>query len=153
VAAPDLETLVSEERVDELLQVVTPQEIAETWVRYHHGEADADWWAVELWLSLEWWADEARVRDGLLRLVDAAESDEDLAIIGAGPLETFVSEDESRVQWIEQQAPGSPALRRALAHVWAWELPDRMFWRVERASGTKLTDPYAEHRTRRASSD
>jgi hypothetical protein len=77
VSAPDLEALVSDGRVDELLHVVTPQQVAETWLRYHHGESDSDWWAVELWLSSEWWEDEARVRDGLLRLVDVAESDED----------------------------------------------------------------------------
>jgi hypothetical protein len=133
--------------------MVTPQEVAETWVRYQHGEADSDWWAVELWLSLEWWEDESRVRDGLLRLVNTAESDEDLANIGAGPLEVFVSDDESRVQWIEGQAPGSPALRRALAHVWAWELPDKLFWRVERAASTKLNDPYAEYGIRRRDED
>ena len=133
--------------------MVTPQEIADTWVRYNHGQAASEWWAVELWLSLEWWADEARVRDGLLRLVDAAESDLDFACIGAGPLEVFVSDDESRVHWIERQAPRSPALRRALAHVYAWDLSDRMFWRVERAAGTKLNDPYAECGIRRRDED
>jgi hypothetical protein len=149
VSAPDLEALVSDGRVDELLRVVTPQQVAETWMRYHHGESDSDWWAVELWLSLEWWEDEARVRDGLLHLVDVAESDEDFATIGAGPLEVFVSDDESRVHWIERHAPRSPASRRALANVWAWNLPDKMFRRVERAAGTKLADPHAERRARR----
>ncbi len=153
MAAPDLQTLVDEGRVDELLQVVTPRQIAKTWVRYQHGEADADWWAVDLWMSREWWDDEARVRDGLLRLVEAAESDDDLSIIGAGPLEVFVCDDESRVHWIERQAPSSPAFRQALAYVWAWELSDRMFWRVERASGTKLNDPYAEHGIRKHDED
>jgi hypothetical protein len=145
--------LASEGRVDELLQVVTLQEVAETWIRYHHGDSrgefDPDWWAVYLWLSSEWWDDEARVRDGLLRLIDAAETDEDFANIGAGPLEVFVSDDESRMHWIERQAPGSPGLREAVAHVWAWNLPDKMFRRLERAAGTKLADPDAERRARR----
>jgi hypothetical protein len=153
VSAPDLEALVSDGRVDELLHVVTPQQVAETWLRYHHGESDSDWWAVELWLSSEWWEDEARVRDGLLRLVDVAESDEDFATIGAGPLEVFVSDDESRVHWIERQARGSPGLRRALPHVWAWELPDKLFRRLERAAGTRLNDPYAEHGIRQRDED
>ena len=149
MAAPDLETLVDEGRVDELLQVVTPQDVAETWVRYHHGEADSDWWAVELWLSLEWWADELRVRDGLLRLVDAAVLDDDFDNVGAGPLEVFVSDDESRMHWIERHAPNSPRLRRALANVSAWNLPDKMFRRLERAAGSQLADPHADRRARR----
>jgi hypothetical protein len=50
--------------------------------------------------------------------------------------------------WSERQAPGSSALRRALAHIWAWELPDKLFWRVERAAGFKLNDPVAATDTR-----
>jgi hypothetical protein len=65
----------------------------------------------------------------------------------------FITDDESRVQWIERHAPGSPRLRQALANVWAWELPDRLFWRVERASGTKLNDHYAEHGIRQRDED
>jgi hypothetical protein len=44
-------------------------------------------------------------------------------------------------------------LRWALAHVWAWELPDKLFWRVERAAGFKLNDPCAEYGTRRRDQD
>jgi Family of unknown function (DUF6869) len=153
MARPDLDALIDEERIDEVLQIVTLTEVAETWIRYQREQQESDWWAVSLWLSQGWWSDEARVRDGLLRLVNVAESDEDFATIGAGPLEVFVSDDESRVRWIERHAPDSPRLRRALANVWAWELPDKLFWRVERAAGTKLNDPYAEHGIRQPDED
>jgi hypothetical protein len=151
VSAPDSE---DDGRIDEILQVVTPQQIAETWVRYNRSpprpdEPDgSDWWAIYLWQSWQWWEDEARVRDGLLHLVDAAETDDDLAFIRAGPLEVFISDDDSRVERIERHAAGSTRFRQALAHVWVWELPDKMFWRVQRASGSKLVD-VALHRAER----
>lgn len=44
-------TLVDDERLDDLLAVVTLDEIAEAWHCYHRREAnsydDPDWWAIE----------------------------------------------------------------------------------------------------------
>jgi hypothetical protein len=48
-----------------------------------------------------WWDDEHRVRAGLSALVERATSDFVLECVGAGPLEGFVCDDESRIRWIE----------------------------------------------------
>jgi hypothetical protein len=102
-----------------------------------------------MWLSQGWWSDEARVRDGILRLVDLAVTEEDFGIIGAAVLEGFTTDDESRLHWIERQAAASTDFRHALRNVWVWWLPDRAFRRVERAAGVKLLDPEPERRARR----
>ncbi len=142
-----LQALVDEGAIDELLGIVSVDVVTETWLRYHATEShpddsddDPDWWAVELWLSAEWWADEQRVREGLLRLVEAADQ-EALSVVAAGPLEVFVSVDASRLHWIEQQAARSEKFRRALTQVWAWDLPAESFVRLERAAGTPLPRP------------
>jgi len=123
-----------------------PKAVAEAWCRYHFRSAnnldDPDWWAVEYWLAgSDVWSDEDLVRRGLLALIDAA-SDDLLSRVGAGPLETFVSRDESRVRWIEEQAAGSPRFRTALANVWTWGTePDDVAARLERAAGVRLKRP------------
>ena len=38
----------------------------------------------------------------------------------AGPMHDFISVDESRLTWIENQAGGSEPFRHALANVWVW---------------------------------
>ena len=121
--------------------------MTETWLRYHtrpsHPEEpddDPDWWAVELWLSSAWWEDDRRVREGLLRLIEVADG-EALSDVAAGPLEVFVSDDPSRLRWIERQAARSEKFRQALTQVWAWELPSDSFLRLERAAGTKFPRP------------
>ena len=142
-----LQTLVDEGRVEELLQQVSVECVTETWLRYDRTQShpkdaddDPDWWAVELWMSNAWWADEVRVRDALLRLIDAAD-DEALSSVAAGPLEVFVTGDASRLAWIEKQAALSEWFRRALAQVWAWELPRETFARLERAARAQLPQP------------
>ncbi len=142
-----LQMLVDEGRVEELLRWVSLDEVTETWLRYHRSEShaedaedDPDWWAVELWLSLAWWADEERVRDALLRLIAAAD-DGTLSTVAAGPVEVFVTGEESRLEWIEQQAAGSEPFRRVLAHVWVWDLPSEAFDRLERAARIELPRP------------
>ncbi|HET6949514.1 MAG TPA: hypothetical protein VFI47_04005 [Acidimicrobiales bacterium] len=153
MAHPDLDALVEDERIDELVQVVTAQEIAETWMRYQRQEQEADWWAVSLWMSDTWWMDEARVRDGILRLVDLAVSEEDYSIISAAVLEVFATDDESRLHWIERQAASSEDFRQAMRDMWVWRLPDRAFRRVERAAGVELADPAPDRRARRLGED
>jgi hypothetical protein len=66
-----------------------------------------DWWAVDLWMNRDWLLDEDRLHDGLLRLVDAARSDDDFGMVAAGPIYDFINDDESRLAWIERQAAGS----------------------------------------------
>ncbi len=50
------------------------------------------------------WADEERLRDGVLALVAAAETDQDFGNIGAAVLEYVVTTDEDRLRWLEAQA-------------------------------------------------
>ena len=125
-------------------------DVANAWCRYHArtatgqklGVDDGDWWAVEFWLAgSEVWANEVVVREGLLALIDAA-TDDLLSYVGAGPLETFISADESRVRWIENQAARSVRFRKALANVWTWGTePDDVAARLERAAGVPLARP------------
>lgn len=66
-----LQAIVDEGAIDELLGIVSVDVVTETWLRYSRDrkshpddpDDDPDWWAVELWLSAEWWADEQRVRE------------------------------------------------------------------------------------------
>jgi hypothetical protein len=58
-------------------------------MRHYRHQRESGWWAVELWMSPEWRADEASVRDGIRRLVDLDESEDDCviaALAGAGRL-------------------------------------------------------------------
>jgi hypothetical protein len=140
---PTVARLAYEGQVDELLGLVTPDEIAKAWVRYHvvdKAERENDWWAIELWMTTGWWAHEDLVRAGLLKLIDEA-PDAFLGHVGAGPLENFVVDDEPRLLWVEEQAAASERFRRTLATVWIWNLPDAVFERMERAAGVPLPRP------------
>lgn len=142
-----LERLVEEGRIDELLERETLESIAQAWVRYQNTDDDGterlrDWWAIQIWLGSAVFDDEIRHREGLLRLIDAAQSDDDLGIIGAGPMEDFItSHTESRLAWIETEASRSPSFRRVLASVWIWSIPEDAFLRVERAARVPLARP------------
>jgi hypothetical protein len=144
----ELERLVEQGAYGEVLAAVSLAEIAEAWIAYHRAEhvkldeGDPFWWAVDFWLSGSGvWADEDLARLGLLALIEAA-PDDLLGHVGAGPLETFVSDDESRVRWIEDQAAQSDRFRRALANVWTWGTePNAIASRLERAAGVRLPRP------------
>jgi hypothetical protein len=148
VTSEHLLRLVEAGDVDALLSEVSPQDVAEAWMRYHRvgvnrSHDDVDWWAVETWMLREWWADEARVRDGILRLVALAHDDSDFGIIGAAIQEGFVEgaawNDASRVAWIEEHADGSEPFRRSLANVQIWGyVPHDVAQRVEAAARTRL---------------
>ena len=136
-------------RIEELFRRVSLQDVAVAWSRHTAREfadndealADPDWWAVELWHSSAWWQQpKAVIRDGLVALVDAAESDEVLGVVGAGPLEEFVSDDEEDVRWIEEVAARKPRFRQALANVWA-DVSEDTWARFDRAAGTPLARP------------
>jgi hypothetical protein len=125
-----LEELVDREEIEGVLSLVTIDQIAEAWCR-HTRRALAEerkgdepeqpnWWAVALLLTRRWWGDEARVRSGLLALVDAADTDLLLECVGAGPFETFLDGDEDQVRWIEDQARGSEKFRNAVASMYVF---------------------------------
>jgi hypothetical protein len=150
VTSEHLLRLVEAGDVDALLREVSPQDVAEAWMRYHRlgvnrDHDDLDWWAVETWILREWWDDEARVRDGILRLVALADDDSDFGIIGAAIQEGFVEgawHDESRVTWIEEHADASEPFRRSLANVQIWGYVSHdIARRVEAAARTRLPRP------------
>ena len=142
-----LQALLDEMRVDELLSLVTIEEIAEAWFRnqrHPHIDAvedeDSDWWAVELLTDMDhhFKSDELRIRTTLDLLIDHADDDA-LGRVAAGPLEDFVmAAGEQRLRWIERRADESPRFRQALQGVWAWRLPPDAFSRLERAAGAPL---------------
>lgn len=89
-----------------------------------------------------WWADEKRVRAGILELVTAAASDADLDVLGAAVMEVFVADDDDRLGWLEEQARASERFRRSLANVWVWGCEaDSVAQRVELAAGVPLVRP------------
>ena len=127
--------------------------IARAWLAYHRkstpgGEEDADWWAVELWFEEP---DAHRRRAMLESLIEQAVDEDDLANVAAGPLEAYLSDDESTLHWVERHAAKSPKLKRALAAVQVDRLPDRAFARIERAAGTALLRSDREAYERRTS--
>jgi hypothetical protein len=134
--------LVEQGRISELLQRVSPDDIAAAWCRYHSTDEpipdgeDPDWWAVELWLSPAWWTSPQRIREELVRLIDAAPDDSTLAAVGAGPLEAFLTDDPKDLQWLEEQAMSSTRFRTALAiaHIPS-SLSQEAASRIKRASG------------------
>lgn len=147
-----LQGLVNARRFDDLLRVVTLADVAQAWIRYQHDhagtgptmtpETDANWWAVEAWMENEWWADETRVRTGILELIAAAETDLDFGVIGAAVMEVFINQDADRLAWLERHATASDRFRRAFANVYVWgELPDAIATRVEAAASTRLPRP------------
>ena len=146
VSRPDVDALLEELRVDEVLKIVTPQEVAETWMRYQSDPVESDFWAVSLWMEPTWWADEDRVRDGILRLVDLAVSEQDYCIIGASVLEDFATDDESRLHWIERQAAASDDFRQALECMWCGDCPTRRSagWSAPLASSSPTLTPRRE---------
>jgi hypothetical protein len=141
-----LERLVDERDLDGLLARVSIDEIADAWWRYqlrHAGDAathdDGDWWAVELWLSGgPIYESETAVRGGLVALIDRAPERADVGLVGAEPLENFVTNDEDRIVWIEDWARRSDSFKMALANVWVDHLSPETFDRIEQAAGTQL---------------
>lgn len=142
-----LDELVGEGDLDALFSIVTLQDMARSWINVHHREVsdvldgDPDWWAMELWWSAAWWTDvnNERVRAGLLALVDAAETDDDLGMIGAAPLESFVSDRADNLTWLESECATSPKLRRALAGVWCSDIvSEATLLRLDAGAGVLL---------------
>lgn len=150
----ELLALVEAGRFDELHEVVSLDVIARAWLAYHRksapgGDEDADWWAVELWFEEP---DDYRRRAMLESLIEQAVDEDDLANVAAGPLEAYLSDDESTLDWVERLAASSPKVKRALGAVQVDRLSDRAFARIERAAGTMLLRPDREAYERRPGS-
>ena len=129
---------------EELIREVTEDEVAQAWTRYQQrypdvADDDPDWWAVDLWMSEESWADERRIRDGILRLVDLANSDAELEFIGITAMEGwFFGEDPSRLEWVETHAAQSDRFRCTLGNLYLNRETDDVRERVERAAAGPL---------------
>jgi len=142
-----LQALVDDEDLEGLLQVVTMDEVADAWCRYterreHAGpddDADPDWWAIEFFMMRPIFSNGRVYRSGLLALLRRANSDYLVSCVAAGPLENFVSDDESDLRWLEQEAARNEVLRRALTGVWCHgHVSEATFARLERAAGQAL---------------
>src|SRR3954451_9467201 len=145
-----MQQLVDARRFDDLLRKASLADVAEAWIRYHHntrsgddrGIDDPDWWAVEMWQDYASWADEQRLHEGVLALVDAAETDLDFGAIGAGVMEYVVTDDEDRLRWLEARAEESERFRRSLAIIYVWSRHrDEVAARIEAAARVRLPRP------------
>lgn len=145
-----LADLVDREQIDEVLDQVDLDEVAREW---HRGSrmfskdgpepSDADAWAVALWMSDGWLSGPLeRLRVGLLALVAAAEADEELGDVGAGPMENSLGYDETYLGWIEEQCTNSRRFRVAVSAMWVFaRWPVEAALRVERAAGIRMARP------------
>jgi hypothetical protein len=145
-----LQELLDSFRVDQLLSLVTLEEIAQAWCRYQTRphipgaeDEDPDWWAIELLMDSRFQSDEQRLRTTLDLLIELAPNDDVLGVAAAGPLEDFLKAfpEENRLRWVEQRAVESDRFRQALQWVWVWNLPPDAFARIEEAAGAPLTRP------------
>jgi hypothetical protein len=127
---PELLALLERDDAEAVLALVPLSVIAETWCRWTRKQSrdddDPDWWAVEFFLSRGWFfsLDDDRHFAGILALVDAAQTDDELAAIGAGPMECTLSDEDHIVSWLENEALRSPKFRAALRSMCtdAWRL-------------------------------
>jgi hypothetical protein len=115
--------------------------LVETYLRHQEKDTEFDNWAVFLVLELLE-EDRAEAWDLVRALVNAAPSDEVLAVVAAGPVEDFILlQAPESVDLIEQEARANPKFQQALRGVWimrlAKERPDQ-FARVEAAAGERL---------------
>jgi hypothetical protein len=138
-----LQELVGHGEIDAVLAIVTLDEIGQAWSRYteqaHADEDDPDVWAILLIGESDFRADRTRWRAALLKLVEHAGSDDVLAVVGAGPLEEFVSDDEDDLRWLEEQGSTNPLLRKALAGVWCDnDLSSKTMKRLDAVAGRPL---------------
>lgn len=145
----ELGRMVDDGRLEDVLALVSLQEIAEAWSCFHDRQrsngwaaaTDPDWWAVDFWLtSSHSSGPESAIREGLLALVDIVPEDL-LDYVGAGPLMNFVGPDEDRIAWIEGVAAKSFRFRAALTAVATWHEEGWVVERLERAAGASLYRP------------
>ncbi len=51
------------------------------------------------------------------RILEQADSEDVFGMFAAGPLEAFIEDAESRLEWIERRAAESPRFKEALSRV------------------------------------
>jgi hypothetical protein len=130
----ELLELVEQGRFEDLHGSVTIVQIAAAWLAEGSAGGGEYGWASAVWYDEP---DEPRRRSLLAALIEQAD-DGQLSLVAAGPLESFVSDDESGLAWIERQAAQSARFRQALTMSQVSGLPDRAFARLERAAQAQL---------------
>jgi hypothetical protein len=125
----------------EFYRIFGRERLVETYLRHQEKDTAFDNWAVFLVLELLE-EDRAEAWDLVRALVNAAPSDDVLAVVAAGPVEDFILlQAPESVDLIEQEARANPKFQQALRGVWimrlAKERPD-LFDRVEAAAGDRL---------------
>ena len=141
----ELQQLVNADDLERLFEVVTVEEIADAWwrctlsgdERFDHP----DWWAIELWLGTSIYEMKDHGRKVLRALAERAPDGADLGLLGAGPVEDSIADDEESLRWIENEARRSDNYREALGKIWRHDLRPDAFLRVEAAAGTELSWP------------
>ncbi|MFT3853414.1 MAG: hypothetical protein QM733_11845 [Ilumatobacteraceae bacterium] len=148
-----LEYFVDEDEIETLLTLVSIDAAAASLLAIYRAEQlDAPRravatarhsWAAELSMSSMWLADPARRRAWLTSLVEQATSEWELARIGAGPLEDFVSDDPDDLLWLQAQLRRSSGFRRVLAGAWIYgQVSPEAFERLEELVGQPLANPH-----------
>jgi hypothetical protein len=144
----ELIELVDADDISGVLALASLDDVAAAWCRYAQKpsedrddtEVEPDWWAVVFFWARPLFEDRELHRAALLKLIERADSDDVIGQVAAGPLENFMSNNESDLQWLEANAARNPKLRQAIAGVWIDLTPANMA-RLDRAAGTPLTRP------------
>lgn len=124
--------------VSELVDHLGEGALSQAWHHYQRTEDPASWWAIDLVMDLNRWADKSRVRRLLLRLVADAD-DNTIVDVGCVPLEDFVSDDPEDLAWLEAQCAVNESMRTALGCVWcSRRVTDATLRRLDAAAGTTL---------------
>ena len=98
-------------------------------------DTDPDAWASEIWQEEILDQREEAVRELLRLMAERAPDGADLGYLGAGPIEDFATNDESRLRWIEFEAARAPNFRAALENVYPlMKLSDESNARIRRAA-------------------
>jgi Family of unknown function (DUF6869) len=98
----------------------------------HRGHAAPDW--PFLWVVENCQQDPAAGWVLLRVLLEASESDEDLAVVAAGPLEEMlIAQGAAVIDELEAEASRSPRFRRLLSGVWRSTIEENVWQRVQAA--------------------
>lgn len=101
------------------MAVVSLDDIAAAWCRNAdaatpaRGETGPDFWAWDLFYERDFRRRRTVLRSLIVKLVEHA-NDWALDVVGAGPIEDFLSHDEDDLQWIERECARSEKFRRAV---------------------------------------
>lgn len=138
--------LVDAKDLQGLLALITVDDIARTWHRYHAApeaaqDGSQDWWAVELFLHPGILQRGPLLRELLLKLIEHAPDSYAVGMVAAGPLEDFVSDDEEDLQWLERRCLTNAGLRSALPGMWVSGTTAETLARLDAAAGEMLPRP------------